>query len=107
MQETGESGEARREAERLMRVLGDQLRRLRLAGNRSQEEVAAASGIGMSTLKRLESGRGCHLSALAEVLLQLDVAEPLEEFIEEFVQSAQADDAARRRATGSRKQPPA
>ncbi|GAA5524456.1 hypothetical protein Maes01_01013 [Microbulbifer aestuariivivens] len=90
----------------LLRVLGEQLRRLRLAENCSQEELACASGIGMSTLKRLEGGRGCHLSSLADVLVQLGLADPLLDFFQEQVREAQAADTSRRRASRSRASSP-
>ena len=100
---TDEAAEGSLEAVTLLRFLGDRLRRLRLAQNRSQEELAAASGIGMSTLKRLERGQGCHLSALAEVLVQLQVKDRCEEFLDELVQDARPEDTSRLRASRSRK----
>ncbi|WP_237065344.1 helix-turn-helix domain-containing protein [Microbulbifer guangxiensis] len=103
MKGSGESGDASRKAARLLRVMGEQCRHLRLAHNRSQEELAAASGIGMSTLKRLEKGQGCHLSALAEVLVQLGVSERCETLFEDLAQDLQVADAARLRASNNRK----
>lgn len=58
--------------EQLLQQIGEQFRQLRLAHNVSQEDLAVDSGVGLSTLKRLERGQGCNLAALVQLMVALD-----------------------------------
>lgn len=51
--------------------LGESVRGYRLNANLSQEELAAKSGLSLSTLKRLESGQGCSLDGFIDVMRSL------------------------------------
>lgn len=87
--------------------LGEHFRRLRLARNIPQESLASASGLGLSTVKRLENGRGCNLSAMVQLLGALGYGARLEDFLGELADEAarQSDDivSERRRASAARR----
>ncbi|MFI2809686.1 MULTISPECIES: helix-turn-helix domain-containing protein [Microbulbifer] len=87
--------------------LGEHFRRLRLARNIPQETLAAESGLGLSTVKRLENGRGCNLSAMLQLLAALGYADRLEQFFAQLAVEAarESDDSMgdRRRASAPRK----
>lgn len=90
--------------QKLLKSLGEQLRRLRLAHNVSQQALATGSGVGLSTLKRLENGRGCNLSVLVQLLTALGYEERLEQFFAQLVDEASGGSVAnRRRASSPRK----
>lgn len=86
-------------------LLGEHLRRLRLAANISQQELATQSGVGLSTLKRLERGQGCNLAALLQLLEALECADRLEAFFAELADEAPPGhvDGMRRRASSQRR----
>lgn len=75
--------------EQRMHQIGEQFRQLRLACNVPQEELAASSGIGLSTLKRLERGQGCNLAAFVQLLGALGFASQLDTFFAQL--TAEAD----------------
>ncbi|WP_250461047.1 helix-turn-helix domain-containing protein [Microbulbifer litoralis] len=89
--------------------IGNHIRQLRLAANISQEELAAASGVGLSTLKRLERGAGCNLAALLQLLESLGCADRLGAFFAGLVAEARSGGAVgeRRRASSARRPEPA
>lgn len=90
--------------QKLLKSLGEQIRRLRLAHNVSQEALAIGSGIGLSTLKRLESGRGCNLSVLVQLLVALGYEDRLERFFAQLAEEASGGRVpGRRRASSPRK----
>ncbi|SHE74832.1 Helix-turn-helix domain-containing protein [Microbulbifer donghaiensis] len=68
------------EPQKVLEQLGDHFRSLRLARNVSQESLASESGVGLSTLKRLENGRGCNLVALVQLMIALNCEARLESF---------------------------
>ncbi|WP_237057049.1 helix-turn-helix domain-containing protein [Microbulbifer sediminum] len=90
-----------------MAQLGEHFRRLRLARNIPQETLAVESGLGLSTVKRLENGRGCNLSAMLQLLAALGYSGRLEQFLAHLASEAtqQSDDIMtdRRRASAPRK----
>jgi len=53
--------------------LGEQLRRLRLARNITQKNLALEAGIGLRTLKRLEAGDGTSLDTFVRILIALGI----------------------------------
>ncbi|MCW8127138.1 helix-turn-helix domain-containing protein [Microbulbifer halophilus] len=93
------------ERDRLLTQIGDHVRHLRLSANISQEELAATSGVGLSTLKRLERGEGCNLAALLQVLEPLDAAGKLEAFFARLAGEVRTSgpDGERRRASSLRR----
>jgi len=54
------------------RKIGDQIRSLRLCKNIEQTTVATQSGVSLSALKNLESGKGASIKTLIKVLRVLD-----------------------------------
>ncbi|WP_193164823.1 helix-turn-helix domain-containing protein [Microbulbifer hainanensis] len=89
-----------------MQSLGESFRRLRLAENVSQETLAARADVGLSTLKRLERGEGCNLSALVQLLESLAYADQFESFFAQLAENASKRDSSlpesRRRASSPR-----
>ncbi|SDK11125.1 helix-turn-helix domain-containing protein [Microbulbifer yueqingensis] len=87
--------------------LGEQFRRLRLARNIPQESLASSSGLGLSTVKRLENGRGCNLSAMVQLLGALGYGERLHEFLAQLADEAAGESdeivSERRRASAPRR----
>jgi transcriptional regulator with XRE-family HTH domain len=59
---------------RIVEALGTSLARQRLARNQTQAQLAAAAGISVSTLKRLEAGDNPTLDSLIRVLGALGLA---------------------------------
>jgi transcriptional regulator with XRE-family HTH domain len=55
--------------------IGDQIRSLRLRKNIEQTKVANQSGVSLSALKNLESGKGASIKTLIKVLRVLDRVE--------------------------------
>jgi len=62
----------------LLAELGRRVARARLRQNQTQAELAAAAGVSLSTVRRLESGGGSQLSAFLSVLRSLDLLDELE-----------------------------
>lgn len=89
----------------LLESLGKHFRHLRLARNISQEALASDSGVGLSTLKRLENGRGCNLAALIQLMAALGCDDRFESFFAQLASDAAEGDPAdsRRRASSPRK----
>lgn len=67
----------------LLRALGARVKTLRLERNLSQDQVAAAAGVGRATLVRLEGGQSVTLLSFVQVLRALEVLEELESFLPE------------------------
>lgn len=95
------------EQQQVLARLGERFRRLRLVRNISQEALAESSGVGLSTLKRFESGRGCNLAALVQLLVALGYLGELESFFAQLAEREEgatpADGDMRRRASSPRK----
>ncbi|MGL6161071.1 helix-turn-helix domain-containing protein [Microbulbifer sp.] len=95
------------EQQQVLVRLGERFRRLRLARNISQEALAENSGVGLSTLKRFESGRGCNLAALVQLLAALGHLGELESFFAQLAERGEGvsptDGDTRRRASSPRK----
>jgi len=64
--------------EELMKVLGEQIRELRLRDNITQAVLAAQSGVSMKALLNLENGRGATVVSLLRVLRTLGRTEWIE-----------------------------
>ncbi len=63
---------------RALRIeLGRRLARLRLARNVTQRMLAEEAGIGLRTLRRIETGQPCSLDSLLRVAIALGLAEGL------------------------------
>jgi transcriptional regulator with XRE-family HTH domain len=62
----------------LLVELGSRIARARLRQNQTQAELAASAGVSLSTVRRLEAGRGSQLSAFLSVLRSLDLLDELE-----------------------------
>lgn len=58
--------------------LGDRLRRLRLASNVTQADLAHKAGVGTRTLARLEAGEGGTIDSLVRVISALGLGSHLE-----------------------------
>jgi transcriptional regulator with XRE-family HTH domain len=90
----------------IAQLLGRRLKALRLRKNRSQEELAAATTLSVSTIKALETGRG-KLENFIAMLRELDSLDALDGFIPEPAASplelAKRRAKERRRAAGGRK----
>lgn len=90
----------------IAQLLGQRLRALRLRKNRSQEELAAATTLSVSTIKALETGRG-KMENFIVVLRELNALEAFDGFIPEPAASplelAKRRAKERRRAAGGRK----
>ncbi len=64
--------------ETICRTLGERLRALRLARNLSQQDLAAMSGVSLSTVRRLESAGQGGIQALVQVALALGAVDGLQ-----------------------------
>jgi transcriptional regulator with XRE-family HTH domain len=51
--------------------LGASVREYRLDMNLTQAQLASKSGVSLSTIKKLETGKGCHLDLFIDVLRAL------------------------------------
>ncbi|MCX2795164.1 helix-turn-helix domain-containing protein [Microbulbifer thermotolerans] len=90
--------------QRLLCRLGKQVRHLRLAHNISQKDLASGSGIGLSTLKRLENGQGCNLAALVQLLVALNCDDKVDVLFAQLAEDVAGSRAAiRSRASSPRK----
>jgi putative transcriptional regulator len=68
----------------ILKVIGERLARLRLAGNLTQEEVAVRAGLGLRTVKRLELGTvAIQLSGFVRVCQVLGLLDGLNAFLPE------------------------
>lgn len=90
----------------IAQLLGQRLRGLRLRNNRTQEEIASATALSLSTIKALEMGKG-KLVNFISVLRELGALESLDAMIPEPGMSplelAKRRGQARRRASGTGK----
>lgn len=55
----------------VLEEIGARIERLRLQRNQTQGELAAASGVGIATVQRLETGANTNLATLIQVLRAL------------------------------------
>lgn len=58
--------------EELAREVGENIRKLRLQKNLTQNSLASQAGVSMTALRHLEAGRGAHLATLIRVARALD-----------------------------------
>lgn len=65
-------------SEQILGDLGDRLRRLRLASNVTQADLANKAGVGTRTLVRLEGGEGGTIDTLVRVISALGLGSHLE-----------------------------
>lgn len=91
---------------RELAVLGQRLADLRLALNRTQAETARQAGIGVSSLRRLESGENASLDTFLRVLTALELSSGLSSWIPDAavrpVDRVKLSGQQRQRASGSR-----
>lgn len=57
--------------DQMLQTLGDRVGHERLQRNQTQVELAHEAGVSVSTIRRLEAGQGCALSAFVRVLRAL------------------------------------
>jgi len=62
----------------LQTILGQRMRRIRLAKNLDQRTVAEKAGLSEKSMRNLESGRGSTIETLLRVLKALDYIEALD-----------------------------
>jgi transcriptional regulator with XRE-family HTH domain len=90
----------------VMREIGAAVRRMRLAQNLTQQELAIQAGVDRLTLGKLENGNPSNLLTLIQVLRALGQLETLSDFEEQSVssplQAARLQGKPRRRASGKR-----
>lgn len=91
----------------LLKLIGERLARLRLAGNLTQSQVAEQAGLGLRTVQRLEQGAAAtQLSGFVRVCRVLGIVERFEELVPEMAASPMAQlkqqGRKRRRATGKK-----
>lgn len=75
----------------VLKELGLRLARLRKQHGLSQEQLAAAAGIGVATLRRLEDGNDGKLGSWARLLLALQQDAALDQLLPEDVRSPMAE----------------
>lgn len=87
----------------MLTELGQRLTRVRKAQGLSQAELAAAAGVGIATLRRIEDGRDGKLGSWLRLLLALQMDGAIEQLLPPDLRSPLAEVKGRRRA---RAQPP-
>lgn len=75
----------------VLKELGLRLARLRKQQGLSQEELAAAAGVGVATLRRLEDGKDGKLGSWSRLLLALHQDAALDQLLPEEVRSPLAE----------------
>jgi transcriptional regulator with XRE-family HTH domain len=87
----------------ILAEIGDRISRRRLNQNVSQIELARLAGISRIVVQRLESGLGCKLESLIQILRGLNLIDQLDTFLPEQgispIQLAKLKGNERRRAT--------
>ena len=97
--------------DKVVQLLGKELRRMRLSSNISQAEVAQRAGLDRTTVVKLEAGRAATMLTVVQVLRALDRLDVLDGFHEEpqltpyQVVEQQEKYLAKQRKRASRKQP--
>lgn len=96
--------------ERLLKLIGVRLARLRLVKNMTQQKLAEQAGLGLRTVQRLELGAAAtHLSGFVRVCRVLGLVERLDAFIPESTASPIAQlkmqGRKRQRASGRKEAP--
>lgn len=81
--------------------LGERLERIRKQRGATQEELAEKAGIGVATLRRIESGKDAKLGSWLRILMALDMAGAIDALLPEKYRSPMADAKARRPLGGS------
>ena len=80
----------------VLRELGLRLARLRKQQGLSQEQLAAAAGVGIATLRRIEDGKDGKLGSWTRLLLALQQDAALDQLLPEEVRSPLAEVKGRR-----------
>lgn len=97
--------------EQVVQRLGKELRRMRLARDLSQAEVATRAGLDRTTIVKLEAGRAATLLTVVQVLRAMDRLDVLDLFHEEpqptpyMLVEAQEKYLKKQRKRASRKKP--
>lgn len=92
----------------VLKELGLRLARLRKQQGLSQAQLAAAAGVGIATLRRIEDGKDGKLGSWTRLLLALHQDSSLDQLLPEAVRSplAEVKGARARRAKASNARPP-
>jgi len=69
--------------EAILSTLGERIGHERLQRNQTQSELAHEAGVSVSTIRRLEAGKGCALGAFVRVLRALGLLENLDALLPE------------------------
>ncbi|MFO7658838.1 MAG: helix-turn-helix transcriptional regulator [Bacteroidales bacterium] len=90
----------------IVRMIGNEIKRIRLEKNITQEKLSLEAGIGRSFLSQLENGRPASLLTVVQILRALQKLDLLKEFVYEPVISpmmiAKSEDEKRQRARNRR-----
>jgi transcriptional regulator with XRE-family HTH domain len=92
----------------VLKELGLRLARLRKQQGLSQEQLVAAAGVGIATLRRIEDGKDGKLGSWTRLLLALHQDAALDQLLPETVRSPLAEVKGRRasRARAAKARPP-
>jgi transcriptional regulator with XRE-family HTH domain len=89
----------------VLKELGLRLARLRKQQGLSQEQLAAAAGVGVATLRRIEDGKDGKLGSWTRLLLALHQDAALDQLLPEDVRSPLAEVKGRRRGRAATRSP--
>lgn len=81
----------------MLTELGARMARLRKLQGLSQEQLAAAAGVGVATLRRLEAGQDGKLGSWLRLLVALERSDAVEALLPEQLRSPLAEAKAMRR----------
>lgn len=70
--------------EMILRELGSRIRDQRIARSVTQEDLSEKAGVSLSTIVRMENGKGCSLGAFLSVCRILGMTENLDLLIPEY-----------------------
>ena len=90
----------------VLKELGQRLARVRKQQGLSQEQLAAAAGVGVATLRRIEDGKDAKIGSWSRLLLALQMDAALDQLLPENLRSPLAEVKGTRRRSASRKVPP-
>jgi hypothetical protein len=93
----------------ILGTLGERVRRERLNQNRTQMNIAKDSGVALTSIQKLEGGKGCTLGTLIKILRALRKIEQLDSFLPEPgvspLELARMSGRQRKEASGNRGRP--
>lgn len=71
----------------ILKELAERLAKIRKAQGYSQTELAKEAGIGVATLRRIESGQDCQIASWLKLLKALDMAPAIDALLPETFNS--------------------